>query len=138
MELELSRRPRPSLAPELTPLIDVVFQLLVFFLLTATFSVPAVPLELPRAETGRERRDEGVLVLSITEAGELFVEDSKLPREKLARVLDQRLRLRPEQKVIIRGDIASRYGLFIEVLDACRSAGAPVVLLEVTEPSAAE
>ncbi|HJL39794.1 MAG TPA: biopolymer transporter ExbD [Myxococcales bacterium LLY-WYZ-16_1] len=135
MELELQRRPRPSLSPELTPLIDVVFQLLVFFLLTTTFTLPAVPLDLPEAKSGHERRDEGAMVLSITESGEIFIEESRLPIDKLDAVVSQRVRLQPNLRVVIRGDVASRYGLFIEVLDACRRAGAKMVLLE-TRPEA--
>lgn len=130
MELELQRRPRPSLSPELTPLIDVVFQLLVFFLLTTTFTLPAVPLDLPEAKSGRESRDEGTMVLSITESGELFIEDSRLPIDKLDAVVSQRVRLQPNLRIVIRGDVASRYGLFMDVLDACRRARATMVLLE--------
>jgi len=134
MEIELRRSPRSSLAPELTPLIDVVFQLLVFFLLTTTFSLPAVPLDLPEAESGREGRQKDMIVLSITEEGELFIDDARLPRDRLGVVLRQRLRSGWFDRVVVRGDVESRYGLFIEVLDACREAGASAVLLETAAP----
>jgi biopolymer transport protein ExbD len=130
MELELDRRPRTPPTLELTPLVDVVFQLLVFFLLTTTFTLPAVPLDLPEARTGQARREEGILTLSISPGGDVFIDDAPLPLEKLDAVVTQRLRARPHEDVVIRGDIESRYGLFMRVLDACRSAGARVVLLE--------
>lgn len=134
MELDLRRRPRSSLNPELTPLIDVVFQLLVFFLLTTTFSLPAVPLVLPEAKTGQEGREADVIVLSITKHGNVFIGESRLPEGKIEAVVTQRIRLDPLTPVVVRGDIESRYGLFMTILDACRQAGASRVLLE-TNPA---
>lgn len=132
--IELERRRRPSLLPDLTPLIDVVFQLLVFFLLTTTFTLPAVPLDLPPAENTLERREETMLVLSITREGALFIDETPLPVDKLPLVVEQRVRLRPEQKILVRGDVGAPYGAFVKILDACRKAGAQNVLLE-THPA---
>jgi biopolymer transport protein ExbD len=131
--IEVARRKRKSVELELTPLIDVVFQLLVFFLLTTTFTLPAVPLELPAVENTQERREESMLVLSIMADGSLFVGETALPEDKLDLVVQQRIALRPEQPVLVRGDIESRYGLFMRVLDACRKAGADKVLLETNQ-----
>ncbi len=128
--IEVPRRRRGRTATELTPLIDVVFQLLVFFLLTTTFALPAVPLELPGAESARERREADTLVLSITEDGRLFIGDTPLPEDELELVVRERLSAPPYERVLIRGDIGARYGLFMRVLDACRLAGARRVLLE--------
>ena len=132
MELELRRRPRSSLAPELTPLIDVVFQLLVFFLLTTTFTVPAVPLELPGARSGQESPQHRRIDVSLTKDGRIFVGGSVVSEAQIKPILVQRLRLSPELQVVIRGDVGSRYGLFMAVLDACREAGAVRVKLETT------
>jgi biopolymer transport protein ExbD len=131
--MEIRRTRRPPLTPELTPLIDVVFQLLVFFLLTTTFTLPAVPLDLPKAETSHERRAEQSLVLSITKEGRLFIGETPLPKEKVEFVIRERLGARPHEQVLVRGDIESRYGLFMKVLDACRKAGAQKVLLEANQ-----
>ena len=132
MDLDLQRRARSSLNPELTPLIDVVFQLLVFFLLTTSFSLPAVPLALPAARTGQEKQEQGTIVISITREGNIFLGDSLLPEAKIEAVVTQRVRLAPFRPVVVRGDIESRYGLFVKVLDACRRAGAARVLLETS------
>jgi biopolymer transport protein ExbD len=119
--------------PDLTPLIDVVFQLLVFFLLTTTFTLPAVPLDLPPARDTLAKREESMLVLSITADGGLFIDQTPLPEAQLEVVVRQRIELNPERPVLVRGDIEARYGLFVKVLDACRRAGAARVLLETQQ-----
>ncbi len=132
MQLDLSRRGRSPLTTELTPLIDVVFQLLVFFLLTTTFTIPAMPLTLPEAETGQAHQQEQSLTFSITPQGQVFLGESAVPLDKLEHVLKERLELDPTLPVVIRGDIETRYGVFIAVLDACRRAAATKVLLQTT------
>ena len=116
------RSPRIGIAP----LVDVVFLLLIFFMLTATFGEPSIPLELPRAggQQGVEHRQ---LVVTIDRKGQTWVGLDKVAREELASALRARLGSSPGSVVIFRADRRVQYERFVEVLDAARSAGAASV-----------
>ena len=75
-----------SAALNLTPLIDVVFQLLVFFLLTSAFISTGITVELPDAETG-EAGDETTLAISLDAEGAIFVGSEEVSLEALDGVL---------------------------------------------------
>lgn len=124
-----SNEPEPA-SVDLTPLIDVVFQLLVFFLLTSAFISTGITVELPDAETG-ESGDDTTLAVSIDADGAIFVG----PDEVTLEALDERLALEVEQGIVARvavyGDVSVRYGLFMEILDRCRRNGLMDVVLMV-------
>lgn len=76
---------------DLTPLIDVVFMLLIFFIMTTTFSKPVLDIVLPASETAEqpgERMPE--LIVTITAEGKIFYGDQELRREDLTALLDNR------------------------------------------------
>ena len=80
--MEFRRRKRGRSALELTPLIDVVFQLLVFFLLTASFVQPSLRLDLPSGEASDEPDSKPIMV-EIDAAGTLRVDGDVVPRDGL-------------------------------------------------------
>ncbi len=73
-----------DLAVDLTPLIDVVFMLLIFFIMTTTFSKPVMEIILPKAEQAQlpEEKSKEILV-SITQHGSLFYKDKRIELEQL-------------------------------------------------------
>lgn len=76
---------------DLTPLIDVVFMLLIFFIMTTTFSKPVLDIVLPVSETAAqpaERTPE--LVISVTAEGKIFHNDAELGKDALIALLDSR------------------------------------------------
>lgn len=76
---------------DLTPVIDVVFMLLIFFIMTTTFSKPVLDIVLPVSETAElpaERMPE--LVISVTAEGKIFHNNAELARADLPALLDQR------------------------------------------------
>lgn len=137
MRLELDD-PRED-APNLTPLIDVVFLLLVFFLVATTFANEEVEmdLELPKAKHGQADRDTQLIVVSVAEDGAMFVDG----REVTTAALEQKLRAAAErdreQEVLIRGDTRVQLGRVVEAFDACRAASLTKVSI-AARPDGAE
>jgi len=112
-----ARRNLPEV--ELTPLVDVLFMLIIFFVLTAVFSEPLLPVNLPGA-TG-ERVSGKSFTISIDREGDLFSGDRALTREQaIERALAS---FREEKRVIIAADREVPYGYVVSFLDALRSAG---------------
>ena len=110
-------------AMQLTPLIDVVFLLLIFFLTATTFSKEEVEmnLELPKAASGKEGQNRP-LVINVAKDGELMVDGRPVNTDALLQKLRAAAARDRKQQVLIRGDIEARYGIVAKVLDACRVA----------------
>lgn len=131
--IAFSRRRRRRAGTDLTPLIDVVFQLLVFFMLTSVFIDPAVPLKLPGADTAEAQKD-APLMISITADGQLHLGDQIVADGQLPEAIEAALKGKKEKKVAIRGDGAARYERFMKVVDACRQVGVIDVALAAEAP----
>jgi biopolymer transport protein ExbD len=105
---------------DLTPLIDVVFLLLLFFILAASFSAPVMQVALPAARTAeRVESDPSRLVLSIDEAGRLHHRGEAIGVDDLPGLLAAH----PEGAVELRVDRAAPFDAFVGVMDPLRAAG---------------
>ncbi|HET6203539.1 MAG TPA: biopolymer transporter ExbD [Planctomycetota bacterium] len=115
----------PAPAVDLAPMIDVIFQLLIFFLVTTTFldRERQMEIDLPRAESGKEAADAlEEIVLNVRRDGAVA-----WGREPVTeRELEARLRAAaaaPERPVTIRGDRQTKHESVVRVMDACGRAG---------------
>lgn len=126
--IEFHRRGAIARPLELTPLIDVVFLLLIFFLLTSVFVESGIPLKLPEAATVVAAKEPGI-VLSISPNGKVLIHEKEVMLNALDDVLRAAVAQGARARVLIRGDVTARYGVFVEVVDACRAAGVSNVSL---------
>lgn len=121
---ELFPRPRrPGLALDLAPLIDVVFQLLVFFMLSSSFLNPALSLTLPKA-SGEARPDPPPLVVSVDDTGAIYINQEAVADEAFEETLTVRLAEGKNHTVNFRGDRAMAYERFVDLMARAREAGA--------------
>lgn len=115
---------------DLTPLIDVIFMLLLFFILASSFSQPALRVALPSATTATTiEADPPRLVFSIDENGALHHLGGSLPPAELPGLMAAH----PESPVELRVDRAAPFQPFITVLDRMRESGRSDVLI-TTQP----
>jgi len=115
-----------EMALNLTSLIDVVFLLLIFFMVATTFLDPEreIGIELPEAlsaEVRGEVPDE--IVINVGREGQLSVGGRSLDRAGLDAELLRVARTAPETPVTIRGDRLVHHEDIVGVMDACGSAG---------------
>ena len=120
---------------ELIPLIDVVFQLVVFFMVSTTFILtPGISLILPKSETS-EPVVMSKLVVTVVSRNELYLNQERYDLEGL----DQRLSVvtdeeRSELKtVVLEGDEEVSYRLMVQVLDVLRKNGFTGINLRTKE-----
>jgi biopolymer transport protein TolR len=124
-----ARRKRPVTLLDMTPLIDVVFQLLIFFLLTSTYvqdqqrSSASVPVELPESSLSATETPADDLVVSIDERGEVFIGDERFELNELSVQLTRVAQVNPNTIVLLRGDQRVPYGRIGEVMAIIRAAG---------------
>ncbi|MBI4230425.1 MAG: biopolymer transporter ExbD [Planctomycetes bacterium] len=121
--MHILRPKRSGLSIDMTPMIDVVFQLLIFFMLSSSFLTPSIRLLLPKAVTGDNRLTPR-LIVSVDKSGQIFLNTERIDSEALQTVLESRLGEDPQRAVCVRGDEEMPYRLFVEVVDAARRAGA--------------
>lgn len=116
---------RGSQVPNLTPLIDIVFLLLVFFMLTSHFvQEQALNIDLPVADSGEVVTEDNQLEVVLDAEGRFLVDDHFVEPDSLEDVLTQKLGQREDRLVRVRGDRGAPLGLAVTVLDAARKAGA--------------
>ena len=116
---------------DVTPLIDVVFLLLIFFMLTSTFVLqPGIKVKLPRAITSEALREKN-LVIVITAGGKIYLDNEIISPDELSARLEKAAR--DERAVLIKADQKISLGRVVEVWDLCRDVGITQVSI-ATEP----
>ena len=108
---------------ELTPLIDVVFLLLIFFMLATTFAkvITKLDIKLPKARAVGPQTDVSEAVIEITVDGILAFNGKVMSLEELDQTLAELGRKKPDQAVVIKGDQMVNYGQIIKVMGLCKS-----------------
>ena len=109
----------------LTPLIDVVFLLLIFFATSTSFIDPEKDLniELPEGKEGITQPEEAKdIVVNVTRAGLITVHQRVVTREALKKLLEEATADDPEQAVIIRGDRKAYHEDMMAVMNTCKAA----------------
>ena len=124
--MKIRRRRRPSPGMNITPLIDIVFQLIIFFMLTSRFiTQTAHNIDLPESATAAQPRTPRI-VLHVTKDEKIYLNRDTAPipaqrlEKRLARELDN---YREKPPVIIMGDEKISLGLTIRLLDIVKLAG---------------
>lgn len=123
MSSMFTRSKRPAHAIDMAPLIDVVFLLLIFFMLTSNFTPPSMPLKLPKSQEGAPTVGEAVIV-SMDASGTLEVHGEKVTMDLFGAKLKEVLASVGTSTVHFRGDRAMGYGDFVELMDVARKSGA--------------
>ena len=107
----------------LTPLIDMVFILLIFFLVTASFTKESgIDVNRPTAQSA-VRQERGNLIIAIDKNGEIWIDNEHVDIRTIRTHIEQLHAQNPEGTVIILADKDTRTGATVEVLDQVRLAG---------------
>ncbi|MEX2516835.1 MAG: biopolymer transporter ExbD [Gammaproteobacteria bacterium] len=118
-----SQKDTADVSVNLTPLIDMVFILLIFFLVTASFTKEAgIDVDRPSAQTA-ERQERGNLVIAVTQAGEIWIDNQQVDIRAVRAHVERLHAQNPEGTVIVMADKNSRSGMMVDVMDQVRLAG---------------
>ncbi|MDR2503687.1 MAG: biopolymer transporter ExbD [Deltaproteobacteria bacterium] len=126
----LSWEEDPDVSLDMTPLIDAVFMLLIFFIMATTFSRPVLEVALAGAESAAiADRDKKELDVSITEDGRIFFDGLAVSPEDLTASLAS---WPPETVIVFNVDKKAPFGLFIRALDAAKGQGRADFIINVS------
>ena len=119
----------------MAPLIDMVFILLIFFLVTTSFvKETGVAVNRPSAATAVKKENAGILV-GITKDGRIFMDKREIDIRTVRANVERALAENPDASVVIVADRESRTGTAIKVMDGCRLAGAKNISIAASLPS---
>jgi biopolymer transport protein ExbD len=130
--MRLGRRAIKKARIEIIPMIDTIFFLLVFFMIS-TLSMSrysGLPVNLPKAATGQQPASESAAV-SITPDGKIFIDKQEVPRENVRTFLQQRLSANSDLLVLINADERVEHGRVVEIMDDARQAGVTKMAIAV-------
>jgi biopolymer transport protein ExbD len=117
---------------DLTPMLDVVFIMLIFFIVTSSFIKEAgVEVQRPQAQTANPQ-DKGNILIAITADGQVWM-DKQVVDVRSVRAHVERMRVdQPDGAVVVQADQDARTGLVVQVMDQARLAGVQDVALAAT------
>jgi len=121
---------RPLRTPEggdddvnMTPLLDIVFIMLIFFIVTSTFiKEPGVQVTRPEAEIAEEQKLVSILV-AVTENNEIWINKRQVELDGVRSAVERLRRENPRGGAVIQADAGSETRYMIEVLNQVRAAG---------------
>ena len=129
------RRKGKTLELNMAPLIDMVFILLIFFLVTTSFvKETGVDINRPSAASAVSHEQAGLLI-GITADNRIFMDRREIDIRAVRANVERALAENPEGGVVIVADRASSTGMTIQVMDGCRLAGAQNVSLAASRPA---
>ena len=108
---------------ELTPMLDVVFIMLIFFIVTTSFvKESGIEVSRPNAETA-EKQERASIFIAIDSEGKIFLQKRQIDIEAVRANIEKLHAESPEGAVVIQADKASETGILVRVMDQIRLAG---------------
>ena len=136
MRLAPLRQHNPEI--QMSPLIDIVFLLLLFYAVTTTFVTDErLKLKLPEAKTAEDAgvsRDERPPEVKVAADGTIWIDDRLVPESELENRIRQLVERAPDDGIILKGDKGADYGVVVHVLDIARSVGAKGIQMSAERP----
>lgn len=131
-----ARRKGVQAGIDMTPMLDVVFQLIIFFLVSTTFAVlPGISLNLPESTTAESTSNLGITITADKKGG-LWFNDKKVTYKTLGEELstfDTKKTKRTEFPITIEADSEVTNGTIVRLFDIIRANGYAAVNLRTTE-----
>lgn len=122
MNYRRQRREIPAI--DITPLIDVVFQLIIFLVVTTTFTAsPGIKVDLPRSKSLDYVDKREQLTVLIRADGVLMMDGQPVSKEALGQAIGARGKEDPSATLILNGDTSANLGLVVEVMDLSKRKG---------------
>ncbi len=119
-----------DIVPEITPLLDVVFILLIFFILVAAFSVHGLDMSVPEAKTGRAVSGR-VVEICLKKDGSIYAEKKRITRDDLKFFIHKTVKSfsRNPGKILLKSDPLAPVGDLVFILDIARAQGSEDLVL---------
>ena len=102
---------------DLTPLIDVIFMLLIFFILTMSFSQTALKITLPKSQYSEKIRENNLLSITVSDEGKYLIKNDEVTLDKIGLMLDEN----KDTQLNIVADANRPFQSFLDLVDLAKS-----------------
>jgi len=117
----------------MTPMLDIVFIMLIFFIVTAVFVKEAgIEITKPEAQTA-ERKQRASILIAVTSQDQVWINRKEVNIKAVRTIIEKLFAENPLGTVVIQADQKSKAGLTMQVMEAARQAGVPNVALSAVE-----
>jgi biopolymer transport protein ExbD len=131
--MHLRAKHKRSVILNVTSLVDVLFLLLIFFMVSTTFvSTPAIKLELPKAKNADAVRQDPLIVY-VDMNGNIFINDEPVDMALFEAAIQAKLEEHDEKAVVLKADSRVSHGNVVEIMDVLKGAGTRRLVVS-TEP----
>ncbi|GLR70649.1 ExbD/TolR family protein [Agaribacter marinus] len=128
-----TREPDEEAQIDMTPMLDIVFIMLIFFIVTTVFVKQAgMEVNKPEGETAVQYKNANIFI-AITEDGDVWIDRREISSEAVRANVEKLLLEQPTEVVFIQADEKTKHGLVIEVMDQVKAAGIDRVAVAVRE-----
>ncbi|MDW8478920.1 MAG: biopolymer transporter ExbD [Xanthomonadales bacterium] len=118
----------------LTPMLDVVFIMLIFFIVTTSFVKEAgIDVSRPQAATA-EQKPKANIMIAITESGQIYMQKREIDLRAVRANVERARAENPEGSVVIIADKGSKTGILVEVMDQVKLAGVDEISVAAQKP----
>jgi biopolymer transport protein ExbD len=132
MQFRSERREAPRL--DMTPLIDVIFQLLLFFMLSTTFrNTPSFEVQLPEVSSDQMIQEDHTWTVMVSKDGKLSAQGSDFDKSQLFEKLQEQLKSNPQLSFIIEADEELSHGIVVDMMDIAQEVGVSSVQIGATQ-----
>jgi len=122
--MKLRERKRADFLVEMTPLVDVVFLMLIFFMVSTRFTVSnSLKLELPSSKASSQDKQMKEVLVSVDAKGQLYVQEEAVEDGDLRRRILNISKGDPNMRVVLRADANSLHKRTVFVMDTIRELG---------------
>ena len=130
--MQFNEKRRRRVIINITSLIDVLFLLLIFFMVTSTFlEQPGMKLELPSAKSAEVSQVEK-LVLYLGPGGEIMFNDRAVTLDDLLGVIEEAVPQAAEKTLVLKADKTVQHGTVVAVMDIAKRAGLTKLVVGTT------
>ncbi len=128
-----TREPEEEAQIDMTPMLDIVFIMLIFFIVTTVFVKQAgMEVNKPEGDTAVQYKNANIFI-AITEDGDVWIDRREISSEAVRANVEKLLLEQPTEVVFIQADEKTKHGLVIEVMDQVKAAGIDRVAVAVRE-----
>jgi len=133
--VRLRRKTRMDYIVDITPLVDVVFLMLIFFMVSTTFNVSSsLKLDLPSSNATAEQKEMKQMTISINADGVFYVQDEPVDDADLRKRILNVSRGDPTMRVVLRADAETHHKRVVFALDTLRELGMSKVGIATVAP----
>ena len=121
--MQFKEKKQKSIGINITSLIDVMFILIIFFMVSSSFvEQPGMKLDLPATKSQEVARVDN-LILYVSEAGDIFLNEQPVSMDSLALVIESTIPNVKEKTLVLKADKSAKHGVIVRIMDIAKQSG---------------